>query len=112
MKFTPPAVTGLGLLAALTDQQILKNADPADMNGDGISGVPNYINPPSYFEPSWIHTPLNGKFIGRFGKKAAAIDLLHQTVSAYNQDMGITSSFNPIDPYTGLSTDPEVSDQT
>ncbi|HCI70402.1 MAG TPA: thiol oxidoreductase, partial [Balneola sp.] len=53
-----------------------------------------------------------GQYIGRFGKKAAAIDLLHQTVGAYNQDMGVTSTFNPIDPHTGLSTDPEVSDQT
>jgi len=26
--------------------------------------------------------------------------------------MGVTSTFNPIDPHTGLSTDPEVSDQT
>ncbi len=112
MQFTPPAVTGLGLLAALTDQQILANADPNDLDGDGISGVANYIVPPDYFEPSSIHQPVSGRYLGRFGKKAAAIDLLHQTVSAYNQDMGITSSFNPIDPSTRLSTDPEVSDQT
>ena len=40
MDFTPPSVTGLGFLAALTDQQILDNADPNDDDGDGISGVP------------------------------------------------------------------------
>ena len=112
MRINPPAVTGLGLLAALTDAQILSNADPADSDGDGISGVPNYITPPSYFVPEPHHQPLAGQYIGRFGKKAVAIDLLQQTVNAYNQDMGITSSFEPIDTFTGLATDPEVSDQT
>lgn len=112
MKFTPPAVTGLGFLAALSDQQILQNVDSLDEDGDGISGKPNYITPPDYFEQKSIHQPVNGKIIGRFGKKAAAIDLLQQTVAAYNQDMGITSSFEPVDPYSQLSTDPEVSDQT
>ncbi|MAX27622.1 MAG: thiol oxidoreductase [Cyclobacteriaceae bacterium] len=112
MKFTPPAVTGLGFLAALTDQQILQYVDSLDVDGDGISGVPNYITPPAYFEQKSIHQPVNGKIIGRFGKKAAAIDLLQQTVSAYNQDMGVTSTFEPIDPFSQLSTDPEVSDQT
>ncbi len=112
MKFTPPAVTGLGFLAALTDQQILQNVDSLDADNDGISGVPNYITPPDYFEQKWFHQPVNGKIIGRFGKKAAAIDLLQQTVGAYNQDMGVTSTFEPVDPMSQLSTDPEVSDQT
>jgi len=51
-------------------------------------------------------------YIHRFGKKAAAYDLLDQTVGAYNEDMGITSTFNPIDTHSGLSIDPEVSDNT
>ncbi len=112
MQLTPPAVTGLGLLAALTDAQILTNADPADLDGNGISGVPNYITPPSYFVPLPLHQPVAGQYIGRFGKKAAAIDLLQQTVNAYNQDMGVTSTFEPLDTSSGLTTDPEVSDQT
>ncbi len=112
MKFTPPAVTGLGFLAALTDAQILQNVDSLDENGDGISGKPNYIDPPDYFEQKWFHQPVNGRIIGRFGKKAAAIDLLQQTVGAYNQDMGITSTFEPTDPATQLTIDPEVSDRT
>ena len=45
-------------------------------------------------------------------KKGAAYDLLHQTSGAYNQDMGITSLFEPIDPYSMLEVDPEVSTQT
>lgn len=112
MRVNPPAITGLGLLATLTDTQVLTNADPFDVNGDGISGIPSYINPPPYFIPEPHHQPLAGQYIGRFGKKAAAIDLLQQTVNAYNQDMGITSSFEPIDTHSGLLTDPEVSDQT
>lgn len=111
-QFMPPANTGLGFLEALTDAQILANADPSDLDGDGISGVPNYINPPPYFQPKPHHQNNGGKFIGRFGKKASAIDLLHQTVNAYNQDIGITSSFNPFDTSTGLATDPEILDQT
>ncbi|WP_236980037.1 di-heme oxidoredictase family protein [Membranihabitans maritimus] len=112
MKFTPPAVTGLGLLAALTDRQILDNADPNDINDDGISGVANYITPPDYFIPRWYHQCVNGKYIGRFGKKAATIDLLQQTVGAYNQDMGITTTFEPVDQASRLTIDPEVTDQT
>lgn len=107
----PPANTGLGFLAALTDAQLLANADPNDLDGDGISGRPNYINAPGYFTPQSFHQPINGRYIGRFGKKAAAIDLLHQTVNAYNQDMGVTSTFNPINQYTQQTTDPEVSDK-
>ncbi|MEP1032203.1 di-heme oxidoredictase family protein [Ekhidna sp.] len=112
MNFTPPAVTGLGFLEALTDEQILANSDPNDTDGDGISGVPNYITPPSYFNPRADHQPVAGQYIGRFGKKGAAIDLLQQTVGAYNQDMGVTSTFEPVDTHSGFSTDPEVSDQT
>jgi len=97
-KFTPPANSGLGFLEALTDAQILSNADPNDADGDGISGVPNYIVPPSYFQPQLHHLPLNGKYIGRFGKKAGAIDLIQQTANAYVQDMGITSEYNPNEP--------------
>lgn len=119
-QFTPPANTGLGFLAALTDAQILLHADPLDANGDGISGRPNYIVPPSYFVAESIHQPLNGKYIGRFGKKAAAITLLHQTVNAYVQDMGITSEYAPEEPtihgitspYSDGVDDPEVSTST
>jgi CxxC motif-containing protein (DUF1111 family) len=111
-KFTPPANTGLGFLAALTDAQILSHADPNDADGDGISGVPNYIDAPLYFRKQWYHEHHNGKYIGRFGKKAAAVDLMHQTVNAYNQDIGITSTYNTADPFTGEYSDPEVTDNT
>ena len=117
-RFTAPAVTGLGLLAAVTDQSILDRADPNDLDGDGISGVPNYVTPPEFFNPSPSHIPnTNGQYIGRFGKKAGAINLLQQTVGAYKQDMGITSEFDREDPINFSESssqiagidDPEVS---
>lgn len=104
-KFMPPANTGLGFLEALTDAQILAHADADDLDGDGISGRVNYVAAPDFFSPKAYHQSMNGKYIGRFGKKAAAIDLLHQTVNAYNQDMGITSEYLPNEPaVNGLSS--------
>ncbi|RYY67672.1 MAG: thiol oxidoreductase [Chitinophagaceae bacterium] len=111
-KFTPPANTGLGFFELVSDSALLALADPDDNNNDGISGVPNYEHLPAFVAPMSNAIPRNGKYIHRFGKKGAAYNLLHQTVNAYNQDMGITSSFNPKDVYTGLNIDPEVSDIT
>lgn len=111
-KFTPPANTGLGFLELVSDADILAMADPNDANADGISGVPNWITLPSFIDPNPNAITQNGKYIHRFGKKAAAYNLLHQTVNAYNQDIGITSTFQPKDVYSGLNIDPEVSDVT
>lgn len=111
-KFTPPANTGLGFLELVSDADILAMADPTDANNDGISGVPNYEYLPAFVQPFANAIPQGGKYIHRFGKKAAAYNLLHQTVNAYNQDMGITSTFNPKDVYSGNNIDPEVSDLT
>lgn len=111
-KFTPPAVTGLGFLQYVTDADIIAMADPNDADGDGISGIPHWIALKSFVTPSINAINQNGMYIHRFGKKAAAYDLFDQTVNAYNQDMGITSSFDSNDTYSGLSIDPEVSDNT
>lgn len=111
-KFTPPANTGLGFIELVSDADILAMADPTDANNDGISGVPNYEYLPSYLQPFANAIPRNGKYIHRFGKKASAYNLLQQTVNAYNQDIGITSTFNPKDVYSGNNIDPEVTDKT
>jgi CxxC motif-containing protein (DUF1111 family) len=110
-KFTPPANTGLGFLDFVSDADILALSDPDDLNGDGISGVPNWIVIPGYITPRPDAIVQNGKHICRFGKKGAAYNLLNQTVNAYNQDMGITSTYNPVDVYTGQEIDPEISNQ-
>lgn len=111
-KFTPPANTGLGFIDAVSDADIMAMADPTDADGDGISGVPNWIALKGFITARTGSVTNNGKHIGRFGKKAGAYDLLQQTAAAYNQDMGITSTFEPYDTHSGLEIDPEVSNQT
>ncbi|MBL7913347.1 MAG: thiol oxidoreductase [Bacteroidia bacterium] len=116
-KRIAPAVMGLGYIAALDDQSILNNADPNDLNGDGISGRPNYVNPTNFFIPQPIHIPYNNQYIGRFGKKAEKITIQDQVVFALKQDIGITSDFDTQDLFnyqSGVNTgdgvaDPEVS---
>ncbi len=111
-KFTPPANTGLGFLEAVSDADLLALSDPTDADGDGISGRPNWINIPTYclLRPGTIE--INSKYVGRFGKKAGVYDLLQQTVNAYNQDMGVNSTYEHYDTYNGLDVDPEISNQT
>lgn len=111
-KFTPPANTGLGFLELVSDADILAMADLDDADHDGISGVPNYCTLPQYVVPFANAIQKNGRYIHRFGKKAATYSLLHQTVNAYNQDIGIASSYDPVDVYTHLTIDPEISTQT
>ena len=111
-RFTPPANTGLGFVDAVSDATLLSLADENDANGDGISGRPNWINIPHYSVLRSGTINRNGKYIGRFGKKAAVYDLLQQTVNAYNQDMGINSTYEHFNTYNGQDADAEVSNQT
>jgi CxxC motif-containing protein (DUF1111 family) len=106
-----PAVTGLGYLDAVSDADLIALSDPDDLDGDGISGRPHWNNIPDYVTLRPNSISQNGKYITRFGKKGGAYDLLHQTAGAYNQDMGITSLFEPLSAYSGLEEDPEVSTQ-
>jgi CxxC motif-containing protein (DUF1111 family) len=115
-----PAITGLGLLAAVLDQTFLDLVEIQKAEGI-VSGELQYITPPDFFRPQLFHMPNpNGQYIGRFGKKAGAIDLLMQTVGAYKEDMGVTSDFDPVDPInfavsnnnTDPVEDPEVSAAT
>lgn len=111
-KILPPANTGLGFLDAVTDNDILTYADPNDNNGDGISGVANWVNIPWYCVERSGTMHQGGKYIARFGKKGAAYDLLQQTANAYNQDMGVNTSFEPVDTYSKLAIDPEIPNST
>ena len=111
-KFMPPANTGLGFLDAVPDADLIALADENDADADGISGRPNWLSIPAYAKSRSASIQQNGKYIGRFGKKAGAYDLLQQTANAYNQDIGITSSFEPNDTYTGHEIEPEVSTRT
>jgi len=111
-KFMPPANTGLGFLEAVPDATLIAMADENDADGDGISGRVNWVKTPTYTDASSGHVEQNGKYIGRFGKKAAVFNLLQQTVGAYSQDMGINSSYEPYDTYTGSEIESEVSNKT
>jgi len=111
-RFTPPANTGLGFLDAVSDASLLALADENDADGDGISGRPNWINIPEYCAVRPTTLIKNGRYIGRFGKKAAVYDLFQQTVNAYNQDMGINSTYEHYNTYDGQEADPEVTNQT
>ena len=111
-NFTPPINTGLGFIELVSDQDILAMSDPDDLDGDGISGVPNWNKIPWYVLPHEDAVEQNEKYICRFGKKGSVHNLLQQTANAYNQDIGITSAFEPYDVYSHLEIDPEVSTQT
>lgn len=107
-----PAVSGLGFLDAVSDADLLALADPEDADGDGISGRAHWKIPPPYarLRPGSVES--NGRYIHRFGKKASAYDLLHQSAMAYNQDMGIVSSYEAIDPFSGQAGPEEVANST
>ncbi len=111
-KFIAPANTGLGFIELVSDADILAMADPNDANNDGISGVAHWKSIPAYLPELPGAIEQGGQYICRFGKKAGAYSLLHQTANAYNQDMGVNSIYEPIDVYSGLEVDPEVPTQT
>ncbi|MEW6512330.1 MAG: di-heme oxidoredictase family protein [Bacteroidota bacterium] len=108
-RFMPPITTGMGFLESMPDSVILAMADPNDLDGDGISGEPNWISLPAYITPSPGAITQGGWYLGRFGKKASVHNLLQQTVSAYSEDIGIASAYLPTDVYSRRDIDPEVS---
>lgn len=107
-----PSVTGLGFLDAVSDADLLAIEDPNDEDGDGISGRVHWNTIPEYAQKRPNSIENDGMYICRIGKKGATYDLQHQTVEAYNEDMGITSLFNPFDVYSNEKIDPEVSTPT
>lgn len=110
-----PLVVGLGLIEAIPEAAILANVDSLDADGDGISGRAQFLDPPEFL--NLPPGPYNGKYLGRFGRKAGAINLLQQTVNAYHQDIGITTDFRPAENFNPLAggtggdpvPDPELS---
>ena len=69
---------GIGLLAELPDTSILVHADPDDLDGDGISGRPNF----------------DRGFVGRFGRKSQTVSIEGFIRGPLFNHMGITS--NPL----------------
>jgi len=77
-RITPPMI-GLGLLQAVSADDVRSNADPSDANKDGISGR---VNSGSYG---------GGEVIGRFGWKAEVDSIRRQTQLALFHDMGLST---------------------
>ncbi|VVO16202.1 di-heme oxidoredictase family protein [Pseudomonas fluorescens] len=111
-RVAPPMI-GLGLLEAISDADILRNADPQDDDNNGIAGRPNQV-----WDDAQQKTVL-----GRFGWKAGQPTLNQQNVHAFSGDMGLTTSLRHVDDCTQTQTgclqapngngpdgEPEVSD--
>ncbi|OWU84679.1 thiol oxidoreductase [Oceanicola sp. 22II-s10i] len=80
-----PQMIGLGLLEAIPAADILALADPEDADGDGISGRANIVPSIEYGVP----------MLGRFGHKAGAPTIRHQSAAAFAGDIGISSPLFP-----------------
>ncbi|MEA2142989.1 MAG: hypothetical protein QOI64_1419 [Solirubrobacteraceae bacterium] len=76
-----PGVFGVGLLEAVPERTILDRADPADEDGDGISGRANRV----------ADARTRTRALGRFGWKANVPTVEQQNAGAFNGDIGITS---------------------
>jgi CxxC motif-containing protein (DUF1111 family) len=75
----PPVVFGLGLLEAVSDQEIRRFADPDDVDGDGVSGAVHEMR-----------DAVTGRTVpGRFGWKASQPSLAAQSAAALIADMGV-----------------------
>lgn len=100
-----PAVYGLGLVARISEAEIVKRADPEDIDGDGVSGRPNL--------------DAAGR-VGRFGRKAQHATLPGFIEEALRLEMGITTPSNPeevrfngeeLPPGADIAPDPEATDE-
>ncbi|MCU1749643.1 di-heme oxidoredictase family protein [Pseudomonas sp. 6D_7.1_Bac1] len=111
-RIAPPMI-GLGLLEAISDTDILANADVQAKDRNGIAGRPNRV-----WDDAQQKTVL-----GRFGWKAGQPNLNQQNVHAFSGDMGLTTRLRPFDDCTQAQTaclqapngngpngEPEVSD--
>ncbi|WDR01703.1 di-heme oxidoredictase family protein [Devosia algicola] len=91
IRFGPrvaPPVFGLGYVSAIDPADIIANADDNDLDGDGISGRPNFVT-----------DPVSGKAqLGRFGWKASEPSIRAQAQRAAAIDIGLSSP-DHLSPY-------------
>lgn len=90
-----PAMIGLGLIEAISDDDIRAHADPDDEDGDGISG-----------RVQQVRTLTGEAAIGRFGWKAENATVRDQAAHALVNDIGISTPLLPF-PY-GDCTDAQI----
>jgi CxxC motif-containing protein (DUF1111 family) len=91
---------GMGLIESISEESILANADPDDINGDGISGKANYV---------YDYVTKRTHVLGRLGWKASVASIKNQVARALNEDIGITNSVFPNENGAGQ---PQLSNHT
>ncbi len=105
-----PAVIGLGLLEAVPEKTLRRLAKDDQHRHDGISGKMNLV---------W-DVAAKRIAIGRFGWKAEQPSVRQQCATAFNGDMGLTTTLFPDENYTAAESactnspsggHPEVSDE-
>jgi CxxC motif-containing protein (DUF1111 family) len=109
-----PQLIGVGLLEAIPEAEIERNAREQAAAGGPVRGVPNRV---------W-DAFAEKTMTGRFGWKANVATLAHQTAGAFLGDMGITSSRFADEACTAAQADcrraprgaqgkaPEIDDET
>ena len=80
-----PQMIGLGLLEAIDEADIIRQADPEDTNNDGISGKAQQV---------WSKEH-NKVMLGRFGHKAGMPTLNQQNQAAFSGDIGLGTPLFP-----------------
>lgn len=80
-----PHLSGLGLLELIPESQILANADPDDLDSDGVSGRAGAA----------VELLSGESVLGRFGWNANQPSVEQQTATALFGDLGLTSRHFP-----------------
>lgn len=94
-RFSVPPLFGLGLVEAIPETALLKNVDPEDRNGDGISGR---LGADSRGRPA------------RFGRKGDHATLRSFVAAAALHEMGLTSPDHPVEPAVTGAEHPPAAD--
>jgi CxxC motif-containing protein (DUF1111 family) len=89
-----PALIGLGLLEAVPEKTLRRLADEDSRRSDGISGKVNLV---------W-DVAAKKMAVGRFGWKAEQPGVRQQCASAFNGDMGLTTTLFPEENYTAAES--------
>lgn len=79
------SLNGMALIDLIEDEEILKNQDIKDINGDGISGKANFV-----------YSPISNRYeLGRYTHKASVSKLKEQVAFAASNDIGLTTTIEP-----------------
>jgi CxxC motif-containing protein (DUF1111 family) len=97
-------MTGLGLLNAIDEADILALADVNDSDNDGISGKPNWVCDKEKYDICKAQNSCDTNppiSLGRFGWKANTPSVAHQGLGAMRGDMGVTNPLFPNESIRG-----------